>query len=900
LRLSGNAYEGIGNSGNNVIEGNDRSNRLEGGAGLDTLIGGAGDDLYIYDGQDSIQEADNASGGQWDQVESSVSITTLMAGIENITLTGSAAINARGSSGANQIQGNTASNVIHGGQGNDRLWGGGGADIYRFEAGDGVDSISDYSDGQGINRIQIADQEASYRFTSNGWAFQVEQISTLPAPLNAISFEWDWWNVENQSFEVQFTDALWNPSRTFSSAEMEARYVAPTGTQGDDALIGTLGSDLMQGGNGYDHLIGRSGDDVLDGGADYDQLEGGLGLDTYLINGLGQGIDTVYADGLDTVRFNGIELGGLDIRRVVWDANAFDGPTWNYGAGTGLFISTSGWSSGVVVPYMFTEAGLISQGIASLTAGSGANFATLNFDQLRSRVTGVETIGNDLLTRFSQSDVVNALGGDDEIFGGGGADQLYGNAGNDLIVGSGFLDGGSGDDRIVFNTVSAGNDIAQGGEGNDRLEVQVGTGQRILRGGIGNDEISIADYQSTSPFNNNYYGALGANIVEYARGDGRDTVAFYDSQDNDIIRFVDVELSDLQFSRRLSGGFFIGVSGSPEDSGILITNPFGWGYGGIPTSINLEVRSDSGAGWVPVSTQAINEGLLAGSDGADYINGTSGADEIRGRNGNDLLFGGEGNDKLYGDNGDDSAYGEGGDDVLEGGEGEDFLFGGNGADKLRGGYGNDSYLTYDEADELTEGLNQGRDHVTYGGTGTLTLAANIEDGSVTGGGILLGNDLDNELTSQNGLVDGGAGSDTLKASGLNPAQFGFARGGGQDTIQTDKLVDENPYAEMPGLDSLDFDASIAFDQLWFEQLSTDLKVSVIGGGGSVTIQDWFAQTSTRNTRVEVIRSGDGWTLDDTRVADLAQAMAAFSIPTDMTLPPPIAEVLVPTLTASWQ
>ena len=53
-----------------------------------------------------------------DTVQSSVSYT-LGANVENLTLTGSAAINATGNTLANTLTGNAGNNVLDGGAGND-------------------------------------------------------------------------------------------------------------------------------------------------------------------------------------------------------------------------------------------------------------------------------------------------------------------------------------------------------------------------------------------------------------------------------------------------------------------------------------------------------------------------------------------------------------------------------------------------------------------------------------------------------------------------------------------------------------------------------------------------------------------------------------------------------------
>jgi Ca2+-binding RTX toxin-like protein len=137
-----------GNSGNNTLTGNAGNDTLNGGAGIDILIGGLGNDVYVVDTTtDTITE--NANEGT-DTVQSSVTYT-LGNNLENLTLTGAAAINGTGNAGNNTITGNSGNNTLNGGAGRDILTGGVGSDIFVFRFGQspvsGADRITDFAIG---------------------------------------------------------------------------------------------------------------------------------------------------------------------------------------------------------------------------------------------------------------------------------------------------------------------------------------------------------------------------------------------------------------------------------------------------------------------------------------------------------------------------------------------------------------------------------------------------------------------------------------------------------------------------------------------------------------------------------------------------------------------------------
>jgi Ca2+-binding RTX toxin-like protein len=157
LTLTGtSAINGTGNSLNNTLTGNSGNNILDGGTGTDTLIGGAGNDTYVVDSTtDTITELSN---GGTDLVQSSVTFSlSSIAKVENLTLTGTSAINGTGNSLNNTLTGNTAANSLSGGAGNDTIIGGKGADSLTGGTGSDTFIFSAGDSGQTSNYDRITD-----------------------------------------------------------------------------------------------------------------------------------------------------------------------------------------------------------------------------------------------------------------------------------------------------------------------------------------------------------------------------------------------------------------------------------------------------------------------------------------------------------------------------------------------------------------------------------------------------------------------------------------------------------------------------------------------------------------------------------------------------------------------
>jgi VCBS repeat-containing protein len=125
----------IGTNCDDILIGTPYDDTLNGLAGADTMKGGAGNDTYIVDKTCDmvIETANNGT----DTVLSSVTYT-LGSNVENLTLTGTNAINGTGNSLDNVMVGNSAVNTLTGGSGNDLLNGGAGNDLLNGNAGNDI------------------------------------------------------------------------------------------------------------------------------------------------------------------------------------------------------------------------------------------------------------------------------------------------------------------------------------------------------------------------------------------------------------------------------------------------------------------------------------------------------------------------------------------------------------------------------------------------------------------------------------------------------------------------------------------------------------------------------------------------------------------------------------------
>lgn len=166
-----------GDAGHDRLLGGAGADLLEGGTGNDTIDGGSGRDTVVIDpsnavtvslatlkaqqtghGRDTLISIENVEGSvQNDRITGSKVANWLIGGSGHDRLSGlGGADTLAGGEGRDTLQGGAGSDLIDGGDGSDRISGGSGADTFLFETGSGHDTITDFTQGEDVIRIDRA------------------------------------------------------------------------------------------------------------------------------------------------------------------------------------------------------------------------------------------------------------------------------------------------------------------------------------------------------------------------------------------------------------------------------------------------------------------------------------------------------------------------------------------------------------------------------------------------------------------------------------------------------------------------------------------------------------------------------------------------------------------------
>lgn len=251
----------------------------------------------------------------------------------------------------------------------------------------------------------------------------------------------------------------------------------------DDVIFGLAGNDTLRGGGGYDALIGGVGNDSLSGGALDDFLIGGEGNDT--IDG-GTGDDwSSYEDVAAAVQVN-LNLtiaqntlgGGTD--KLIGIENLYGSAFNDTLIGDARVNYLSGGAGNDSLSGGAGDDHLEGTGGSDILDG-GDGFDVASYDTSPFGVTVyLGTNGNPGLS--NDGDTLVSV---EAIWGSPFNDNFRGNDEDN------YINGRDGDD--LFSIMEAGDDVFEGGSGDDEFSLQAPTtGHKLLLGGDGVDRVALS------------------------------------------------------------------------------------------------------------------------------------------------------------------------------------------------------------------------------------------------------------------------------------------------------------------------------------------------------------------------------------------------------------------------
>jgi trimeric autotransporter adhesin len=781
-----------GGAGNDTINGSGSADTLYGGLGADSMTGGNGNDVYEVDDVDDVVWEDANQGV--DTILSSITYTldALVGSIENLTLTGTAAIDATGNSSNNVVTGNSANNVLNGGSGVDTLIGGLGDDTYIVDTT--TDTISENLN-EGIDTVKSS---VTYTLGTNLENLILSGTSALSGTGNALD-----------------------------------NYI--TGNSAANTLNGGAGNDTLDGGAGTDSMVGGAGDDtyIIDVATDVITENANEGTDTVKVNiAAASGTYTIgtnleNATLINTVAYNLTGNASNNVLTGNAANNVIDGGAGNDTmiGGLGNDTYTVDSVSDVIMENLSegTDSVNVAVATASLTYTLAANVenATLT------NTVAFTLIGNaqdNTLTGNAAANTINGGAGNDTINGGAGNDSMLGGLGNDTYT----IDSAS--DVITENL----------NEGTDAVNVAIATasGSYTLAANVENATLTntVAFTLTGNALDNVLTGNAAANTINGGAGNdiidggagtdsmvggaGDDTYTIDVTTDvitenaNEGIDTVKVNIATA------SGTYTVGTN--LENSTLINTvayNLTGNASNNVLTGNAANNVIDGGAGndtmiggagndtyTVDSVSDVITENLNEGTDSVNVAVATAGLTYTLAANvesatlTNTVVF------TLTGNVLDNTLTGNAAANTINGGDGNDTINGGAGNDSMVGGLGNDVYTIDSVSDVITENLNEGTDSVNVAiatASGSYTLAANVENATLTNtvAFTLTGNALDNVLTGNAAAntINGGDGNDTIDGGAGNDSMAG---GLGNDVYTVDSASDVVTEAASAGTDTV--------------------------------------------------------------------------------------------------
>ncbi len=688
-----------------------------------------------------------------------------------------------GGAGNDNLQGGDGNDTLIGGIGNDSLQGGDGNDTYIYNLGDGADTITDY---YGSNTIKFGEGISKEDIT-------ITRINYNDLKLTFKDNQTDSIILKNGAYSSVIENVEFASGETLKLSDLVADI---TGTNANDILYAF--GNTVNGGDGNDTIYGSDKADTIIGGKGNDSLNGGNGNDVYIFN-IGDGNDTITDNaGTDTIKFGeGISKEDLIIKKSS--------------------------SNAIKICFKNNSTDNITLSNLNIENFEFANGDKLTFNDIKELPLYSSDENETIYGYNDKANIINALGGNDSVYGGNANDTLNGGDGND--------------------TISAGN-------GND-----------TIKGGTGND---------------NLQGGNGDDIYVFNKGDGVDTIV--DWHGNDTIKFNDFNQEDIELKRELTS---LVITSKISDDKIVIQNFFDTNAN-TSNPIEKIIFKDSSE-WN--LNEILANATIKATGGNDKFYLTPNDDEFDALGGDDTIYAGNGNDNVNGNDGNDTLYADNGNDTLSGGTGNDKLYGGYGNDTYiyNLGDGDDTIedvggsetIKFGEGiskdDLIVQKVNNSSLKISFkNSSGSLMLNYAISNNNyaienfefangdkLTFNDIkalsLIGSDENDTITGYNdmgGVIIGAKGNDSLNG-GNKDEVYRYNLGDGDDTI-----------TERGGNNIIEFGEGISKSDISVVRHYNGLKIFINNENnqGSITITNDVSQAEVSLVPISEIKFANGETL----------------------------------------
>ena len=668
---------------------------------------------------------------------------------------------------------------------------------------------------------------------------------------------------------------------------------------GDDSVSNAKPNVSISGGADNDTLQNGGDNVTISGGAGNDDIRLTSNATNNLIQyASGDGYDTVSGfNADDTLSITGNEYTPATVGNNVVIGVGTDSITLTGAAGLStvnivgtrskLFIGTEDADSVSASVDDATIAGLGGNDTIRNNKGYASSTAILPDGYANVSISG--GAGNDTLNNYGASATITGDDGSDTVSNNGLNVSIAGGAGNDSLsnyrAGT-TITGGDGSDTVFNNaayvTIDAGDDndrIANygggvslvGGTGDDSINngssATRGGNNVTINGGAGNDRINLTSTVQSS-WSGYQEGGAQNNLIQYAAGDGSDTVYgfnttatlkidgdyFTQQSDNDFIvnvgagsiRLADaatltaIHINDAEYNPASSSSKFIPLTEGDDTYSNSLGGATIAALGGNDsiTNYGVQVSISGGAGSDTLDNYGSNATITGGA-GYDILSNSGASSTLDGDTGNDRIYnyGSDSNISINGGDGRDTISNYGSNVTISGGLGDDRIqFGDNAQNNLvlyMLGDGNDYITNFNATDTLQIGdgsdtyatVASGGNVIVSAGTGLITLE----------GATSLGSRLNIAGTEGSKTITLTDGNDTYR-NVIDGATI-LALGGddyiANETLGTNVLIDAGT-----GDDSIDnygdsatLDGGAGKDTIW----SFGSNVSIGGGTGSDTI-----------------------------------------------------------------